>query len=61
MDIYVTLKRAVMNKVWSIKVIHKVRKTQNQNPEFGHTQSEIFQKPAKKEVYQHSRLGERRG
>jgi hypothetical protein len=42
------LKRAVMNKVWSIKVIHKVRKTQNQNPEFGHTQSEIFQKPAKK-------------
>ena len=31
-----------------IKVIHKVRKTQQQNPEFGHTQGEIQKKPAKK-------------
>jgi hypothetical protein len=31
-----------------IRVIRKVRKTQHQNPEFGHTQSEIFKKPARK-------------
>ncbi len=30
-----------------IRVICKVRKTQHQNPEFGHTQGEIFLKPAK--------------
>jgi hypothetical protein len=33
-----------------IKVIHKVRKTQQQNPEFGHTQGEIKKKPAKKNI-----------
>ncbi len=33
-----------------IKVIHKVRKTQQQNPEFGHTQGEIKKKPAKKYI-----------
>ncbi len=31
-----------------IKFIHKVRKTQHQNPELGHTQGEIKKKPAKK-------------
>jgi len=31
-----------------IRVIGKVRKTQHQNPEFGHTQGEIKKKPAKK-------------
>jgi hypothetical protein len=30
-----------------IRVICKVRKTQHQNPEFGHTQGEIKKKPAK--------------
>jgi hypothetical protein len=31
------------------RVIYKVRKTQHQNPEFGHTEGEIFFfKPAKK-------------
>jgi hypothetical protein len=59
MDIYATLERVVMNKVWSIKVIHKVTKTQNPNPEFGHTQGEIFKKPAKK--YISSQGWERRG
>jgi hypothetical protein len=33
-----------------IRVISKVRKTQHQNPEFGHTQGEIQQKPAKKYI-----------
>jgi hypothetical protein len=33
-----------------IKVIHKVRKTQHQNPEFGHTQGEIQEKPAKEYI-----------
>jgi hypothetical protein len=28
----------------------KVRKTQHQNPEFGHTQGEIFKNPAKKYI-----------
>jgi hypothetical protein len=32
----------------NIRVIRKVRKTQHQNPEFGHTQGEIQNKPAKK-------------
>jgi hypothetical protein len=50
MDMFVTWKRAVVNKVWSIKVNPKVRKTQNQNPEFGHTQGEIFKKPDKKYI-----------
>jgi hypothetical protein len=33
---------------WNIRVIHIVRKTQHQNPEFGHTQGEVKKKPAKK-------------
>jgi len=57
MDIYVTWKRAVENKVWSIKVVSKVRKTQNQNAEFGHTQGEIFQKPAKKKSISAFKVG----
>jgi hypothetical protein len=32
------------------RVIRKVRKTQYQNPEFGHTQGEIKKKPAKKYI-----------
>jgi hypothetical protein len=32
----------------NIRVIRKVRKTQHQNPEFGHTQGEIKKKPCKK-------------
>jgi len=32
------------------RVIRKVRKTQHQNPEFGHTQSEIKKKHAKKYI-----------
>ncbi len=32
------------------RVIGKVRKTQHQNPEFCHTQGEIFKKPAKKYI-----------
>jgi hypothetical protein len=31
-------------------VIHKVRKTQHQNPEFGHIQGEIKKNPAKKYI-----------
>jgi hypothetical protein len=30
------------------KVIRKVSRTQHQNPEFGHTQGEIFKIPAEK-------------
>jgi len=30
------------------RVIRKVRKTEHQSPEFGHTQGEIKKKPAKK-------------
>jgi hypothetical protein len=33
----------------NIRVIRNVRKTQHQNPEFGHTQGEIQNKPAKKQ------------
>jgi hypothetical protein len=33
-----------------IRDIRKVRKRQHQYPEFGHTQGEIFKKPAKKYV-----------
>jgi len=33
-----------------IRVIRKVRQTQQPNPEFGHTQGEIFKKPAKKYI-----------
>jgi hypothetical protein len=33
---------------WNIGVIRKVRKTQHQNLEFGHTQGEVQKKPAKK-------------
>jgi len=32
------------------RVIRKVRKTQHRNPQFGHTQGEIFQKPAQKYI-----------
>jgi hypothetical protein len=32
------------------RVIHKVRQTQHQNPEFGHTQGETEKKPAKKHI-----------
>jgi hypothetical protein len=35
-----------MKDVRSTRVIRKVRKTQHQNPEFGHTQGEIQKKPA---------------
>ncbi len=35
-------------KTYYIRVMYKVRKTQHQNPEFGHTQGEIQKKPAKK-------------
>jgi hypothetical protein len=31
-----------------LEFIHNVRKTQHQNPEFGHTEGEIKEKPAKK-------------
>jgi hypothetical protein len=31
-----------------MRFIHKARKTQHQNPEFGHTQGEIFMKPTSK-------------
>jgi len=34
----------------SSRVIRKVRKTQHQNPEFGHTQGEIFKIPTKKYI-----------
>jgi hypothetical protein len=37
----------VTNNYWNIRDIHKVRKRQHQNPEFGHTQGEIFKKRAK--------------
>jgi hypothetical protein len=33
-----------------IRVICKVRKTQHQNPEFGHTKGEIQKKPAKRYI-----------
>jgi len=33
-----------------IGLISKVRKTQHQNPEFGHTEGEIQKKPAKKKL-----------
>jgi hypothetical protein len=36
--------------MYLIRVIRKVRKTQHQNPEFGHTQGEIKKKPAKKYI-----------
>jgi hypothetical protein len=32
------------------RLIRKVRETQHQNPEFGHTQAEIKKKPAKKYI-----------
>jgi hypothetical protein len=34
----------------SNRVIHKIIKTQHQNPKFGHTQGEIKKKPAKKYI-----------
>jgi hypothetical protein len=36
--------------VCDIRVIRKVRKTQHQNPEFGHTPGEIQKEPAKKYI-----------
>jgi hypothetical protein len=33
-----------------MRVIRKARKTQHQNPEFGHAQGEIFKKPAEKYI-----------
>ncbi len=33
-----------------IRVIREVRKTQQQNPEFGHTQGEIFKKTLQKKT-----------
>jgi hypothetical protein len=33
-----------------LRVIREVRKTQHQNPEFGHTQGEIKKKPAEKYI-----------
>ncbi len=42
------------NFTQTITVIHKVRKTQHQNPEFGHTQGEIFFLKLQKKAHQHS-------
>jgi len=42
-----------MRNIQHTRVIHKVRKTQHQNPEFGHTRGEIKKKkkdPAKKNI-----------
>jgi len=36
------------NQVRNSRVIREIRKTQHQNPEFGHTQGEIKKKPSKK-------------
>jgi hypothetical protein len=36
-----------MHTILYNRVIHKVRKTQHQNPEFGHTQGEIQKTRAK--------------
>jgi hypothetical protein len=33
-----------------MRFIRKARKTQHQNPEFGHTQGDILEKPAKKYI-----------
>ncbi len=33
--------KPLIGKVWVIRVIQKVMKTQNQNLEFGHTQGEF--------------------
>jgi hypothetical protein len=42
-----------INDANNTRVIHKVRKTQHQNPEFDHTHGEIPKKAAKK-VHEHS-------
>jgi len=42
------MERNVRRSRIPIRVIGRVRKTQAKNPEFGHTQGEIFKKPAKK-------------
>jgi hypothetical protein len=36
--------------VFNNKVIYKIKKTQRQNPKFGHTQGEFFLKLAKKYI-----------
>jgi hypothetical protein len=38
------------------RVIRKVRKRQNQYPEFGHKQGEIFKKPAKEYIRTKDRM-----
>jgi hypothetical protein len=38
------------NSIPNSRVIRKVRKTQHQNPEFGHIQGGIQKKPAKKYI-----------
>jgi hypothetical protein len=42
--------KSIYWNIWSIRVIHQVIKTHHQNPEIGHTQGEIFKKPAKKYI-----------
>jgi hypothetical protein len=44
------LEKYLWVKELHIRVIRKVRKTQHQNREFGHTQGEIKTKPAKKYI-----------
>jgi hypothetical protein len=39
-----------VRNLWYIRVIRKVRQTQHQNREFGHSQGEIKKKPAKKYI-----------
>jgi hypothetical protein len=39
-----------LKRYYGSRVLGKVRKTQHQNPEFGHTQGEIFLKPAKQYI-----------
>jgi len=46
----IKLEKYLWVKELHIRVIRKVRKTQHQNPEFGHTQGEIKTKPAKKYI-----------
>jgi len=43
-------KKTVLRSMQNMRVIHKVRKTQHQNPEFGHTQGEIQKKTAQQYI-----------
>ncbi len=45
---YLLKSKKQSGEVW--RVIGKIRKTQHQNPDFGHTQGEIRKKPAKKYI-----------